>query len=81
MNDSQHLACYSSNITSTSYTPRLERINYDMAIRILDVKRNRSQEGAVFRFSLQDYLFTHERNVLLNIAKMSNKRRVGRIIF
>lgn len=79
MNDSEHLNCKSSNITDTDYTQRLERINYNMANRIMDVERNRGREGAMFRFSPQDFLFDRERKFLIQIAIDKSYRYVGAV--
>ena len=79
MNDSEHLNCKSTNITDTDYTQRLERICYNMANRILDVERNRGREGAMFRFSPQDFLFDRERKVLIQIALDAGHRYVGAV--
>ena len=71
----------SSNITDSAYTVWLKDLNYQLANRIRAVKRNRGFEGAMFRFSPQDYLFINERKDLMDIGKIKKKRRVGRLVF
>lgn len=71
----------SSNITDATYTSDLADINYQLANRIMSVRRNRGFEGAMFRFSPQDYLFSIERQYLYDIGKIKQKRRVGRVVF
>lgn len=68
MNDSQHINCQTTNITSAFYTDRLERICYNMANRILDVELGRGMAGGDYRFSPQDMLYAMERQQLLNIG-------------
>lgn len=77
MNDSDHINCKSNNITDTEYTQRLERMCYNMANRILDIERNRGIKGAFFTFSPQDFLYTRERSVLLNLGLAKGYRTIG----
>ena len=81
MNDTVHIGCGSSNVSSTAYVSRLKGINYDMANRILSVKANRQNQGAVYMFSLQDFLFTYERNFLIDISKVLGHKLVGKWVF
>jgi len=64
MNDSEHLNAKSTNVTSTLYTPRLERICYTMANRMLGVEGNQAMQGGIWTYSPQDFMNTRERNFL-----------------
>lgn len=68
MNDSQHLNCRRTNVTNADYTDRLEIICYNMACRILSVELGRAMAGGDYRFSPQDFLYSMERNELLNTS-------------
>jgi len=66
MNDSEHINCGSTNVTTAAKLDRLERICYNMANRILSVELGRGMQGGDYRFSPQDMLYTMERQFLLN---------------
>lgn len=68
MNDLEHMACLATNITDEAYTPRLERICYNMANRILGVEGSQAMQGGIWTYSPQDFMNTRERNTLLQIS-------------
>jgi hypothetical protein len=77
MNDREHINCRSTNITDSAFTQRLERINYNMANRILQIQNAETIQGSNFSFSPQDFLYNFERKVLQNIGLEKGHLKVG----
>lgn len=71
----RRLGNISTNITDTNGD--LADLCYQIANRIMDVKRNRGKQGAMYTFSLQDYMYNEERRYLYELAIVSEDRVVG----
>lgn len=80
MNDMEHIGCGSTNITDTEYTPRLQRICYNMANRMLQTQNVTELQGGnlgIQNWSQADFLMTYERTFLINIGIIKGHRSVG----
>lgn len=80
MNNRSHMNT-SSNITTTQDVETLKDICYKMACRILGMEIQMGFQGGAFSFSPADYLSERERQTLLTIGKVANKRVVGKVVF
>ena len=70
-----------TNISDSSYLGWIQDLTHEVANRYMAVQRNKGFEGAMFRFSPQDYLYIDERDELRRIGKIKLNRRVGRVVF
>lgn len=79
MNDSEHLNAKSINVTNTDYTPRLERICYNMSNRILGTEGNQAMQGGIWTYSPGDKLNRYERQFLLTTSIELGLRVIGAV--
>ena len=73
----RRLGNITTNITDTNGD--LADLCYTISNRIISVKRNRGNEGAIFRFSPQDYMYKDERRYLFELAIEPGTRVVGSV--
>jgi len=77
LNNRQHLACGTTNITNSDYIEDIQDYCITIANRMMDVDRNRGFMGGGFTFSPQDFLYTYERNDINQIAREVGYKVVG----
>jgi hypothetical protein len=77
LNNRKHLAAGVTNVTNTDYLDDIKDYNIVMANRMMDVDRNRNVQGAFFRFSPQDFLYSYERDDIQQIALEIGNKVVG----
>ena len=80
MNDTEHIHT-STNITTARYLERLEKICYNMSLRILATEKGIDLIGGAWTWSPQDMMYATERAFLLSLSKINNKRRTARVVF
>ena len=79
LNNRQHLNTGNTNITNTGYLADIKDYCISITNRMMDVERNRGFMGGGFTFSPQDFLYTYERNDILQISRELNYRVVGAV--
>lgn len=79
MNNRKHLACGTTNISSSDYTDDLKDYCITIANRMMDVERNRGFMGGGFTFSPQDFLYAYERDDMNQIALELGYKEVGTV--
>ena len=82
MNDEVHINTGGSNVTTSQYLERLEKICFDMTNRMLDIEQARGKQGGDFGFqqwSQADYLMSYERSYLIQISLRLGTRGVGAV--
>ena len=77
MNDSEHIGSLTTNITDTDYTERLEKICYNISLRILATERGINLLGGQWTWSPQDLMYASERNFLFQLGLRKGYRKVG----